>query len=86
MVYAPHPPPSSFSLCVPPFLEPKVGGQHSLAGEGGEPIQTTGEKAWHSVYSAVPNGRKKTEKSAQLVIDHVANKSVHFDSVGAFML
>ena len=52
---SPHPPPSPFSLCVPPFLEPKVGGgQHSHAGEGGEPIQTTGEKAWHSVYSACP--------------------------------
>jgi hypothetical protein len=52
---APHPPPSPFSLCVPPFLEPKVGGGHySHAGEGGEPIQTTGEKAWHSVYSACP--------------------------------
>jgi hypothetical protein len=30
------------------------GGQHSLAGKGaGVPIRTTGEKAWHSVYSVV---------------------------------
>jgi hypothetical protein len=35
-----------------PSLEPRGGGQHSLAGDGaGEPIWTTGEKAWHSVYS-----------------------------------
>ncbi len=42
--------PSSVSECVFP-LGPK-GGQHSLAGEGErDPIRTTGQKAWHSVYS-----------------------------------
>ncbi len=49
------PAPSPASECVPPPpLEPK-GGQHSPAGEGarGEPIRTTREKAWHSVYSVV---------------------------------
>jgi hypothetical protein len=30
--------------------EPRGGGAHSAAGEG-VPIRTTGEKAWHSVYS-----------------------------------
>ncbi len=76
---APHPPPSPFSLCVPPFLEPKEGGeQHSNAGEGGEPIRTTGEKAWHSVTLPVPNERKLNRKIRQTCNDHVANKSVHF--------
>jgi hypothetical protein len=41
-----NPPPR---VCPPP-LEPK-GEQNTLAGEGaGDPIRTTGEKAWHSVY------------------------------------
>ncbi len=44
------PAPSPASECVPP--QNQRGGQHSLAGEGaGKPIRTTGEKAWHSVYS-----------------------------------
>jgi hypothetical protein len=30
--------------------DPQPWGQHSLSGEG-EPIRTTGEKAWHPVYS-----------------------------------
>jgi hypothetical protein len=36
-------------------LGPKGGEQHFLAGEGvGEdPIRTTGNKAWHSVYSVI---------------------------------
>ncbi len=35
-------------------MEPKGGGQHSLAGDGaGEPIRETGETAWHSVYSVI---------------------------------
>jgi hypothetical protein len=36
---------------VPPSLEPK-GADNTMSrvrGRGGEPIQTTGEKAWHSV-------------------------------------
>ncbi len=34
-------------------LGPK-GGQHSLVSEGGgDPIRTTGQKAWHSVYSVL---------------------------------
>ncbi len=42
--------PSPHIECVPPPLGTKGGGEHSLAGEGrGEPISTTGEKAWHSV-------------------------------------
>ncbi len=45
---SPAPPQASVSL--PPRTEGE--GQHSLAGEGvGDPIRTTGEKAWHSVYS-----------------------------------
>ncbi len=46
------PPASSpASECVPPGSQR---GAHSPAGEGaGESIRTTGEKAWHSVYSAV---------------------------------
>ncbi len=39
-------------VCLPPPLGTKRE-QHSFAGEGaeGEPIWTTGEKAWHSVYT-----------------------------------
>jgi hypothetical protein len=38
-------------VCPPPSLEPK-GGRHSLAVRGRvEPIRTTGEKAWLSVYT-----------------------------------
>jgi hypothetical protein len=37
-------------VCLSPG--PKGGEQHTLAGEGwGDPIRTTGQKAWHSVYS-----------------------------------
>ncbi len=46
--------PSTASECVPP--EPKGGGntRWRVMGLGrGEPIRTTGEKAWHSVYSVV---------------------------------
>jgi hypothetical protein len=43
--------PSSGSECVSP-LGSKGGEQHSLAVEGvGDPIRTTVQKAWHSVYS-----------------------------------
>jgi hypothetical protein len=46
------PPPSPVSECVS-LLGPKGGGdQYSLAVEGvGDPIPTTEQKAWHSVYS-----------------------------------
>jgi hypothetical protein len=56
---------------------------NSLAGEGagGELIHTTEEKAW---YSEPQTDENYTEKSAKLVIDHVANKSVHYVSVGTF--
>ncbi len=43
----------SLPVSVSP-LGPKRGEQHSLAGEGvgwGDPIPTTRQKAWHSVYS-----------------------------------
>ncbi len=49
---APPPPLPHARVCPP--LEQKGGGQHSLVGEGkGEPIRTTGEKAWHYVYYVV---------------------------------
>jgi hypothetical protein len=44
---------SPASECVPP-LEPNGGGEATLAldeGAGGGPMRTTGEKAWHSVFS-----------------------------------
>ncbi len=45
----PVPPPPLASVSPP--LDPKGGGgwQHAL--EGGKPIPTTGQKAWHSVHS-----------------------------------
>ncbi len=53
--WPPPPDPSPASECVPPApLEPKGWDQLSLSGEGGrggEPIRTSGEKAWHSFYS-----------------------------------
>ena len=52
--YGSSPTPLSLQLVCPPLFGTKGGGQHSHAGEGGEPIRTTGEKAWHSVYSACP--------------------------------
>jgi hypothetical protein len=47
---SPHPL-SRTRMCLP--IGPKGGWeQHSLAGEEvGDPIRTTGKKAWHSVYS-----------------------------------
>jgi hypothetical protein len=48
----PHPL-SRKRVCLPPWT--KRGEQHSLAGEGVEdPITTTEQKAWHSVYSVPP--------------------------------
>ncbi len=46
---SPLPPQASMS----PPLDPKRGGAHSLlrVRDWGEPIWTTGKKAWHSVYS-----------------------------------
>ncbi len=47
-------PPTPLPLACPPLELNGGGGQHSLDGEGaGGPILTTGEKAWHSVYSVV---------------------------------
>ncbi len=51
------PPPSLPPASVytpPPSPEPKEGGGTLACGRGGggAPIRTTGEKAWHSVYSA----------------------------------
>ncbi len=43
---------ASVSRVSPPLGTKGGGGQHYLAGEvAGEPIWTTREKAWHSVYS-----------------------------------
>jgi hypothetical protein len=50
----PPPLPQASESAPPPPWNQRGGGQHSLAGEGrGEPIRTTGEKAWHSIYSMV---------------------------------
>ncbi len=52
-ILAPPVPFSRKRVCPLP-VEPKVGGNTRLRVRGGgEPIQTTGEKAWHSVYSVV---------------------------------
>jgi hypothetical protein len=40
------------SECVTP-LDPKEGGQHLLAGEGVKGPNSTGQKAWHPVYSVL---------------------------------
>jgi hypothetical protein len=95
------PPTLLLGECVPP-QEPEGGGvQHSLAGEGaGKPIRTTGEKAWHSVYSNIVTNRSwfkvekihqtsmsenEKRKSAKLVIDHESNiKCSIYVSVGTF--
>jgi hypothetical protein len=59
---SPHPSPASECAAPPPPRPPEPkggrggGGQDSLAGEGAgraKSIWTTGEKAWHSVYSFV---------------------------------
>jgi hypothetical protein len=47
-------------LALPAPRNQRVGGQHSLA----EPIRTTGEKAWHSVYS-VGLGEEPNHTTAQ---------------------
>jgi len=50
-----HREPKCFSLRPNrPPLDPKGGGQHSCGCRGGEPIRTTGEKAWHSASSVRP--------------------------------
>ncbi len=47
----PPPPPQASESTT---LDPKGGEKHSLADEGvGYPIGTTGQKAWHAVYSVV---------------------------------
>ncbi len=52
---APPPPLSRKRVCPPPLWNQ---GGHPLAVEGtGEPIRTTGEKAWRSVYSVVVGKR-----------------------------
>jgi hypothetical protein len=41
-------------MCLSPYLGPKGGEQHLLAGEGvGGAIRTNEQKAWHSVYSVL---------------------------------
>ncbi len=49
----PRPPLLLPQASVSPPLVPKEEEQYLLAGEGvgGDPIRTTGKKAWHSVYS-----------------------------------
>ena len=86
--YGSSPTPLSLQLvCPPPFLEPKVGGGNTrMQVKGGSQFGRLERKPGTLFTLPVPNGRKFSEKSAKLVIDHVANKSVHFDSVGAFTL
>ncbi len=97
---APHPPSSPFSLCVPPFLEPKVGGATLACGwTGGAnsdvwtlerkpgtlftlPVSSKLLIHHHQSINHRWMDKNDTEISAKLVIDHVANKSVHYDSVG----
>ncbi len=46
------PPPSSqVSVCPPTWIG--GGGGTLLGGGGGSPLETTGQKLWHSVYSVV---------------------------------
>jgi hypothetical protein len=47
------PTPSPRSDCVSPPWTQRREEQPSLAGEGRDPIRTTGKKAWHSVYSVL---------------------------------
>ncbi len=57
----------------PPLLKPKRGeGNTRLAGEGagpGQPIRTTGEKAWHSVSTLCCHRRKNFESFQSCVIN-----------------
>ncbi len=47
--WVPHHPPPLASVSSPSYTKGEK--QHSLAGEGvGDPVWTTGKKAWHSVY------------------------------------
>jgi hypothetical protein len=63
---APHPPPSPFSLCVPPFLEPKVGGGNTrMRVKGGSQFGRLERKPGTLFTLPVPNGRKLNRKIRQ---------------------
>jgi hypothetical protein len=92
---APHPPHSPFSLCVPPILEPKVGGATLACGWRGGANSDVWRESMALCYSVSSKllirhqqtinhqwtDENDTEKSAKLVIDHVANKSVHYRNI-----